>query len=333
MKTALILLSGLVALSAPLRAQVLYEEHFAGGTADLGWVSHWGEESNMVVVDFVVGNPSGDGFVGKLGNDLSGGGVGSVYMPADALEDYTVSAQVLLVPGEAHYRGVIGRSTGVSGETPFTFYSFVAQLADPGTGGNRFRLRSNGLGPFPTTIRDWPAAELGALYPTTESWVKMSLRMEGNQIWCYLNDTLLPGCPFTDSNITAGGPGVYFWSFDSFDQFLRFDDLIVEGTGTAVAAGPGLPSGIELLPNTPNPFNPSTWTRFRLDHAGSVRLAVYNLQGALVRELSHEHFPAGEHRVLWDGRGERNQALASGTYLLSLESGGERNTRSVLLLK
>jgi hypothetical protein len=323
----------LVALAGAARAQVLFEEHFTGGTADLEWVSHWGIESNQVVVDFVTGNPSGDGFVGKLGNDLSGGGVGSVFMPADNLQDYTVSAQVLLIPGQAHYRGVVGRSTGVNTETVPVYYSFVAQLHNAGMGGNRFRLRSNGLSEFPTVIRDWSAADLGALYPTTEGWVKMSLRMEGDQIWCYLNDQVLPGCPYTDSSIPAGGPGVYFWSFDSFDQFLRFDDVIVEGTGTDVGPGADRPAAFELLANEPNPFNPDTQVRFRLDQAGPVTLSVYNLQGALVRTLANGPMAAGEHRLTFDGRNAQGLALASGTYLLHLAGPGGQQTRSLTLLK
>jgi hypothetical protein len=320
-----------LAVSGP--AEVLYSEHFSNGTADLAWVSQWGTESNQVVVDFVTGNPSGDGFVGKLGNDLSGGGVGSVYVPDNALQDYSVSVQILLIPGQTHYRGVLGRATGINGETPFTFYSFLAQLGNAGMGGDRFRLRKHGLAPFPGVIHDWSQAEMGALYPTTEGWYEFTLRMEGNQLWCYLNDQLLPGCPFTDADLGSGGPGIYFFDQASTDQFIRFDDLVVDGTATALDPAPLRPAAFELLPAVPNPFNPETRIGFRLDQPARVALAVYNLQGAKVRELADRAWPAGEHALVFDGRNALGQPLASGTYLLALDSPGGRQSRLLTLLK
>lgn len=226
---------------------------------------------------------------------------------------------------------MLGRATGINGETPFTFYSFLAQLGNAGMGGDRFRLRKHGLGPFPTVIHDWSQAEMGALYPTSQGWYEFTLRMEGDQLWCYLNDQLLPGCPYTDADLPSGGPGIYFFDQSSTDQFIRFDDLVVESAATAVS--PLRPAAFELLPAVPNPFNPDTRVAFRLEQAADIRLAVYNLQGARVRELAEGRFEAGEHSLRFDGRNSLGQPLASGTYLLSLEGPDGRRARSLTLLK
>lgn len=53
-----------------------------------------------------------------------------------------------------------------------------------------------------------------------------------------------------------------------------------------------LPVAYRLLPNTPNPFNPSTTIQFELPVGGEVRLSVYNLRGELVSVLVDGELPA-----------------------------------------
>ena len=55
------------------------------------------------------------------------------------------------------------------------------------------------------------------------------------------------------------------------------------------------PSIIELLPNYPNPFNPSTQILFRLTKASWVELSIYNTQGQKVREWPNKYFRPGLH--------------------------------------
>jgi hypothetical protein len=87
-----------------------------------------------------------------------------------------------------------------------------------------------------------------------------------------------------------------------------------------------------LLGAAPNPFNPRTTIRFRLDRQQSVRLTVLDLRGRLVRELATGHWPAGDHAVGWDGRDDSGAAAASGSYLLRLETDqGVRATRATLV--
>ena len=47
----------------------------------------------------------------------------------------------------------------------------------------------------------------------------------------------------------------------------------------------------------PNPFDHSTTVWFNLPESGQVLLAVYDLQGRLMRNLIHEWLPAGNHEV------------------------------------
>lgn len=115
--------------------------------------------------------------------------------------------------------------------------------------------------------------------------------------------------------------------------------LPLSGSGTpalGLAEGGQTPATFALLPNYPNPFNPSTVIGYQLSVAGDVKLEVYNALGEKVITLVHEHRGAGSHRVQWDGRDPSGSRVPSGTYFYRLEvNGGKtfRQTRKMLLVK
>ena len=86
------------------------------------------------------------------------------------------------------------------------------------------------------------------------------------------------------------------------------------------------------LNSYPNPFNPSTRIAFRLEKAGPVRLRVYGLDGRVVADLVDAILPAGDHGMEWTARGTDSRILASGTYVIRLETAdGQLNNRVTLL--
>ena len=93
------------------------------------------------------------------------------------------------------------------------------------------------------------------------------------------------------------------------------------------------PAALALGQNHPNPFNPRTTISFGLAEAGPATLAVYDVGGRRVRTLVSGSLAAGQHHVVWDGRGDAGRALASGVYFYRLEAGGEVLGRKMLLLK
>jgi hypothetical protein len=96
---------------------------------------------------------------------------------------------------------------------------------------------------------------------------------------------------------------------------------------------PPAPLQTALLPSGPNPFNPRTEIRFTLAAAQLVSLSVYNARGALVRRLADEVYDAGEHAIVWDGRNERGQGLASGMYIARFQAGNMVTTRRLTLVR
>lgn len=82
-----------------------------------------------------------------------------------------------------------------------------------------------------------------------------------------------------------------------------------------------------LLPNHPNPFNPSTTIRFELREAASCRVEIVDVRGARVRDLGDRHGQSGLNEVVWDGRDDQGRALASGIYRARLVVGKGAGTR------
>ena len=83
----------------------------------------------------------------------------------------------------------------------------------------------------------------------------------------------------------------------------------------------------------PNPFNTTTHLHFHLDQAASVHLAIYNVQGQLVRTLVNAPLHAGVHQMQWDGRDERGHSAATGPYFIrfQIEHGPPRYAKLLLL--
>ncbi|MBK8167895.1 MAG: endonuclease/exonuclease/phosphatase family protein [bacterium] len=120
------------------------------------------------------------------------------------------------------------------------------------------------------------------------------------------------------------------------DHAPRVADFTV-GTYVSSVPGAGATVAARLLPNLPNPFNPSTQLRFALDRPGEAALNVYDLQGRLVRAFPAARFEAGTHAVTWNGRDAAGRAVASGVYevVLSARLGAAvvRQSRSVVLVQ
>ncbi|MFQ5636742.1 MAG: S8 family serine peptidase [bacterium] len=80
-----------------------------------------------------------------------------------------------------------------------------------------------------------------------------------------------------------------------------------------------LPEDYGLAQNYPNPFNPETLIEYQLPKTGPVSLKVYTILGQEVRTLVDGEKQAGYHRVIWDGKNDAGQRLASGVYLYRIQ--------------
>jgi hypothetical protein len=114
------------------------------------------------------------------------------------------------------------------------------------------------------------------------------------------------------------------------------DDVVLPVTLHVLSGGTGageIPAMLLLKGNFPNPFNPKTTIRFALPDEKAVKLEVFDVNGRKVATLLDENLGAGEHHVVWDGSDSAGRSLPSGLYFYRLDTGLERRTSKMLMLK
>ncbi len=94
-----------------------------------------------------------------------------------------------------------------------------------------------------------------------------------------------------------------------------------------------LPMDFALLPNYPNPFNPSTTISYAVPGPAKVSVKIYNLLGQEVVTMFNDWQDMGLHEIVWDGRDQAGMQMASGMYFTILQSKGIAKTRKMVLLK
>ena len=130
-------------------------------------------------------------------------------------------------------------------------------------------------------------------------------------------------------NVGTNGFHVFMWEWG--DSTSSFDPTPIHGTD-----GPGVitPDDYALSQNYPNPFNPTTRIDFSLPLNKKISLRVYNSLGQEVRTLiANQTYAPGSHSVVWDGRNNNGQAVASGVYIYELVFGNFSKSKKMTLLR
>ena len=83
----------------------------------------------------------------------------------------------------------------------------------------------------------------------------------------------------------------------------------------------------------PNPLNPKADISFTLTRAGHVTIAIYDLQGRLVRRVLDENRAAGDQSVAWNGSDNSERRVASGTYFVRIQAPQGQQVRAVRVVK
>ena len=94
-----------------------------------------------------------------------------------------------------------------------------------------------------------------------------------------------------------------------------------------------IPNQIVLLQNYPNPFNPSTEISFNVPRQSQVKIAIHNVLGQLVCELTDREYAPGVYNVRWNGQDSSNTPVASGVYLYRMTTDAGTITRKMMILR
>lgn len=124
------------------------------------------------------------------------------------------------------------------------------------------------------------------------------------------------------------------------DSSVSADGFYVDDFLLRITTSSGDTTPVDLVPTVvasvaayPNPFNPSTTVRFTNPRDGAVEVAIYDLQGRLVRSLLSADLAMGHHDVAWDGLTDRGTPAGSGVYFVRMNAGRATAGAKVSLVK
>jgi subtilisin family serine protease len=139
-------------------------------------------------------------------------------------------------------------------------------------------------------------------------------------------DGLIPGeaREYTDSSAQANRTYTYALGVIREDGSEIKSQLVKVNTKTVPLA---------LHQNYPNPFNPTTTISFTLPEKSLVNLAIFNVEGKLIKNLVNGTLPAGFQDEIWRGRDSLGNPVSSGVYFYRLQVGRKVLTKKMVLLK
>ncbi len=302
---------------------ILFEERFTDGQMQNEWLP--GFNGNSMDVESFLTNPSGDGWVGKLGNHISGGNVGATHA-TPVFSDFYLEAQVYVPVDEGVYFGIEFRldTAGLS-----SGYQFVARFTPGGmvTPRLRFRVRPTENPGMPSVLRDWDATEIPGGIPTASGWHKLAVKVQGHRFWFYYDDQELPGSPLMDFTFLDGTIGGYVWDSSNPMLNLYIDDILVySDKPLGISDPPSAADSPALLGVYPSPVHDAATAIFEMPTASHVSVELLNLLGQRVGVIAAGDVPAGRQEVSWN-----RPSVPRGMYILRLTSEAGISARPVLL--
>jgi hypothetical protein len=83
---------------------------------------------------------------------------------------------------------------------------------------------------------------------------------------------------------------------------------------------------------SPNPLTGTARISYGLEAGGTVRLAIYDAAGRLVRTLEDGHKSAGRHAVTWDRKTDDGRSVNGGVYFIRFEQPGSEIVRKLMVV-
>jgi photosystem II stability/assembly factor-like uncharacterized protein len=96
----------------------------------------------------------------------------------------------------------------------------------------------------------------------------------------------------------------------------------VDLSGLVVGTEPGPPPAAFTLGVAPNPSRGAVALRLELTAPTRIDVGIFDALGRRVADLGERAWPAGVHRIDWDGRGRDGAALAVGVYYARARASG-----------
>ncbi len=162
---------------------------------------------------------------------------------------------------------------------------------------------------------------------SNSDWITITSYMTNKGLKGQGNCSCATDYTFTDSDVATGETYSYRLSDVDFEGKVTIKDAISITLDDA-------PELTDLLPATPNPFNPSTKIQYTLAQNSNVNLRVVNMKGQTVQTIiSGQNQTAGSYSVHWNGQNDTGINAPTGIYLLVLNAGQIIKSQKVMLVR
>jgi hypothetical protein len=225
-----------------------------------------------------------------------------------------------------------------SGYQPHAF-SFTVDCMPPEFSNTTIMSDTSFAGPFDiyTMIEDSTGVSACTLYyrvnPDSE-WVGLAMDSTGSP------DSFYAQIPAQSGDDTIG----YFlvgydnsfpanWSTDPCGAPSTFYSFEVIQTGTEEVNLARLPLTFGLNAAWPNPSRHLTAISYQTPRKCTVRIAVYDASGRMVKNVVDDVLPAGYHSAAWDGTDSEGKGIVSGVYFYLMQADEFFASKKVLVLK
>ncbi len=113
-----------------------------------------------------------------------------------------------------------------------------------------------------------------------------------------------------------------------FKLFVGTENFLAQATANYQEA----PMTFRLDQNYPNPFNPITLIKYQLPQRETVSISIYDILGRRVRTLLEKaQKEPGYYQIRWNGLNDSGNQVASGIYILQLQSKHFRRAIKMIL--
>ncbi len=178
-----------------------------------------------------------------------------------------------------------------------------------------YRIYNGGIAPLDDDLSLNPSEQIGS-FPGIYSAIS-----NGNNLYFGLTDYVAP-----DDLIVTDLSGLQLAQFNvgALPGSFGFYSYNVE----SVSHKPTLDS-FRLMPNYPNPFNPTTHIQFSVGIQSIVSLQIFNINGVLIETLfDHATYSNGTHSIQWNA-----SHRPSGVYFTVLNINGHTQIQKMGLVK
>jgi len=142
------------------------------------------------------------------------------------------------------------------------------------------------------------------------------------------------GSTLTIANACQGDAGYYnvVASNGTVTEPSGYAQLVIQSSVTGVDQQDALSRPFSIRVAGPNPFHGATSFRYAASKAQAARVAIYGVNGALVRSLANGPL-SGSGTLVWDGATNSGESASSGIYFLRAEAGSDRTVLKLVLMR